>query len=109
MCWYCDRTNGRVSRTREQASLFRGQKRLDQSGGLGEPFARCLTNARNANALGEIERCSAIGILRLQVRAVLGEEFHEGSEASFCRTMQRGLVRHRRRARHLTGSPATAG
>ena len=54
----------------------RSQQRLEQCRGFRERLALPAA-ARRANALREIERRPAVGVLRLQVGAVLGEELHE--------------------------------
>src|SRR5262249_17787942 len=58
------------------------------------------------DSLGEIQRCPAVGVFCLKVRSIRNEEFDELVEATFCGAMQCGLVRHSKRARHLTSSTA---
>jgi len=74
-----------------------GHQRFEQGDSFWERFPGCLAHTGYADTLCQIERCSAVRILRLQVRTVLGEEFHEDGEAPLCRAMQGGLVRYGRR------------
>src|SRR4029453_18068423 len=54
----------------------------------------------------EIEGGSGVGILRLQIRTVLNEEFHKRREAPLCRAMQCGLMWDGKWTGHLTASGA---
>ena len=79
-----------------------GDQRFEQLDGFGNDSACAAPGS--AGAFREIERRAAVGILGLQIRAVLGEELHERREASRGRAMERRFVRHRLGARHLAAA-----
>src|SRR5712691_8658112 len=45
--------------------LFGGDQRFEQGDGFRERLAGCLSNARYPDTLREIERCSAVRVLRV--------------------------------------------
>src|SRR5690242_17374693 len=81
---------------------LRRHQRLEEGDGFRKRITRRLTYTRDADAPGEVECGPSIGVLHLEVGAVLGEELYKRREAALRGTMQCRLMRYRIRRRHLT-------
>src|SRR6478609_6234560 len=92
---------------RRHGQTFVGHQLLNELGGFGKRFG--LAAARDAGPPRHVERRPAVGVLRLEVGAVLDEERDERVEAVLRSAMERGLVWCGGRTRHLTAAYPALG